>query len=42
MTKRDSKTIRLSKSFYDYLVQQGCKSETFEDVIKRLIKAGGK
>ena len=40
--KRTSKVIRLSKGFYDYLTQQGHKSETFEAVIKRLIKEGGK
>jgi hypothetical protein len=40
MKKRNSKVIRISKGFYDYLVQQGCKSETFEAIIKRLIKGG--
>jgi len=42
MKKRTSKTIRLSRTFYDYLISQGRKGETFEAVVKRLIKEGDK
>jgi len=32
------KTIKLSAKFKEYLTKQGLYSETYEDIIKRLIK----
>jgi hypothetical protein len=42
MKKRTSKLIRVSLAFWQSLRDTGRKGDTFEDVIKRLIKSGGK
>lgn len=33
-------TMRISRPFKDWIEKQGLKGETFEDVIKRLVKEG--
>lgn len=38
MSRRLCKPVMLSPEFHDWLAKQGAKGETFEDILRRLIK----